>query len=97
VLAKEPSLSSLITDEREGMPSPSPYRHRFGSLLRAYSLIGYAPDRDYKIAAAAIGRAWNNPSRYGVRARIHYVYLVENSIRAQILLQARQLRLNRPA
>src|SRR5713226_8126710 len=24
------------------------YRHRFGSLLRAYSLIGYAPDRDYR-------------------------------------------------
>ena len=23
--------------------------HRFGSLLRAYSLIGYAPDRDYQI------------------------------------------------
>jgi hypothetical protein len=30
------------------MPSSSLYRHRFGSLLRAYSLIGYAPDRDYK-------------------------------------------------
>ena len=30
------------------MPSSSLYRHRFGSLLRAYSLIGYAPDRDYR-------------------------------------------------
>ena len=31
------------------MPSPSSYRHRFGGLLRAYSLIGYAPDHDYSI------------------------------------------------
>src|SRR5216684_2355011 len=30
------------------MPSSSLYRSRFGSLLRAYTLIGYAPDRDYR-------------------------------------------------
>ena len=48
VLTEEGSLSGLIIDERDGMPSSSLYRHRFGSLLRAYSLIGYAPDRDYK-------------------------------------------------
>jgi DNA invertase Pin-like site-specific DNA recombinase len=48
VLEEEGSLSGLIIDEREGMPSSSLYRHRFGSLLRAYGLIGYAPDRDYK-------------------------------------------------
>jgi DNA invertase Pin-like site-specific DNA recombinase len=48
VLEEEGSLSGLIIDERDGMPSSSLYRHRFGSLLRAYDLIGYAPDRDYK-------------------------------------------------
>jgi len=48
VLHEEGSLSGLIIDEREGMPSSSLYRSRFGSLLRAYSLIGYSPDRDYK-------------------------------------------------
>jgi hypothetical protein len=48
VLDEEGSLSGLIIDERDGMPSSSLYRHRFGSLLRAYSLIGYAPDRDYR-------------------------------------------------
>ena len=48
VLDEEGSLSGLIIDERDGMPSSSLYRHRFGSLVRAYSLIGYAPDRDYK-------------------------------------------------
>ena len=30
------------------MPSSSVYRHRFGSLLRAYQLVGYEPDRDYR-------------------------------------------------
>jgi len=48
VLDEEGSLSGLIIDERDGMPSSSLYRHRFGSLLRAYSLIGYEPDRDYR-------------------------------------------------
>src|SRR6202140_123990 len=48
VLDEEGSLSGLIIDEREGMPSSSLYRHRFGSLLRAYSLNGYEPDRDYR-------------------------------------------------
>jgi DNA invertase Pin-like site-specific DNA recombinase len=41
------ALSSLVIDEREDMPSSSVYRRRFGSLLRAYRLVGYAPDRDY--------------------------------------------------
>ena len=40
-------LSGLIIDEAEGMPSSSAYQHRFGSLLRAYSLVGYTPQRDY--------------------------------------------------
>ena len=30
------------------MPSSSAYRTRFGSLLRAYRLVGYSPGRDYE-------------------------------------------------
>lgn len=41
-------LSGLIIDETDGMPSSSAYRGRFGSLLRAYSLVGYRPRRDYR-------------------------------------------------
>jgi hypothetical protein len=48
VLDEEGSLSGLIIDERDGMPSSNIYRCRFGSLLRAYTLIGYVPDRDYR-------------------------------------------------
>ncbi len=42
------ALSGLIIDETENMPSSGAYRHRFGSLIRAYHKIGYTPDRDYR-------------------------------------------------
>jgi DNA invertase Pin-like site-specific DNA recombinase len=41
-------LSGLVIDENDEMPSSSAYRSRFGSLLRAYSLVGYMPRRDYR-------------------------------------------------
>ncbi|SEK02070.1 Site-specific DNA recombinase [Sphingomonas sp. OV641] len=41
-------LTGLIIDEAEDAPSSSTYRTRFGSLLRAYELVGFAPDRDYR-------------------------------------------------
>lgn len=41
-------LSGLIIDETDHLPSSSAYRHRFGSLLRAYRLVGYRPRRDYR-------------------------------------------------
>lgn len=44
-------LSGIIIDECEGMPSSSAYSSRFGSLLRAYDLVGYTPDRDYRYVA----------------------------------------------
>lgn len=40
-------LSGLIINEAEGVPSTSIYMHRFGSLLRAYQMVGFTPDRDY--------------------------------------------------
>jgi DNA invertase Pin-like site-specific DNA recombinase len=40
-------LSGLLIDETEEMPSSSCYSTRFGSLTRAYSLIGWTPDRDF--------------------------------------------------
>lgn len=41
-------LSGLIIDETENLPSSSAYGYRFGSLLRAYRLVGYTPRRDYR-------------------------------------------------
>ncbi|MEM1106850.1 MAG: recombinase family protein [Pseudomonadota bacterium] len=44
-------LSGIIIDEYEDTPSSSAYAHRFGSLLRAYSLVGFEPLRDYRFIA----------------------------------------------
>ena len=48
VLDREGRLSGFLIDETEGLASSSIYRTRFGSLIRAYQLIGYTPDRDYR-------------------------------------------------
>lgn len=45
--AKKGYLSALIINESPDMPSSSIYSSRFGSLVRAYQLIGYDPERDY--------------------------------------------------
>ena len=40
-------LSGMVIDEEDNMPSSTVYSHRFGSLLRAYQLVGFTPERDY--------------------------------------------------
>ena len=40
-------LSGIVIDECDDLPSSSTYSSRFGSLLRAYHLVGFTPDRDY--------------------------------------------------
>jgi len=40
-------LSGILIDETDDMPSSSCYSTRFGSLTRAYTLIGWTPDRDF--------------------------------------------------
>lgn len=47
LLARIGHLSGFIIDEADNMPSSSAYAARFGSLPRAYSLIGWSPGRDY--------------------------------------------------
>ena len=48
LLVRQGHLSGLLIDETDGMASSSVYRSRFSSLIRAYGLIGYTPERDYK-------------------------------------------------
>lgn len=43
LLSRFGTLSGILIDETEDMPSSTVYRHRFGSLIRAYELIGYTP------------------------------------------------------
>ncbi|MDN2578985.1 recombinase family protein [Aquibium sp. ELW1220] len=39
-------LSGFLIDQTSDMPSAATYRSRFGSLARAYEMIGYRTDRD---------------------------------------------------
>jgi DNA invertase Pin-like site-specific DNA recombinase len=48
LLDREGRLSGLLIDETDGMASSSVYRHRFSSLIQAYKLIAYTPNRDYQ-------------------------------------------------
>lgn len=52
LLKRHGSLSGLIIDEASDCPSSSAFQTRFGSLLRAYSLVGYTPERDYSYVEA---------------------------------------------
>jgi DNA invertase Pin-like site-specific DNA recombinase len=47
LLRSRGTLSGLLIDEIEDMPSSSCYSSRFGSLVRAYTLIGWTPGRDF--------------------------------------------------
>jgi len=45
---KHGRLSGLIIDECEDLPSSGAYRSRFGSLVRAYRMVGFDLGRDYR-------------------------------------------------
>jgi hypothetical protein len=47
VLIKHGRISGILIDEAENLPSSAAFRHRFGSLVSAYRLIGYNPGIDY--------------------------------------------------
>ncbi len=48
LLSRKGCLSGLVIDEVDDMPSSSTYRTRFGSLGRAYELVGYDHGRDFR-------------------------------------------------
>ena len=48
LLKEEGRLSGFKIDEAANMPSSGTYCARFGSLVRAYRLVGYTPERDYR-------------------------------------------------
>jgi DNA invertase Pin-like site-specific DNA recombinase len=48
LLQRAGHLSGMLIDDSEDMASSSVFRHRFGTLVRAYNLISYDPQRDYQ-------------------------------------------------
>ena len=45
---KQGWLSGVLINDRDDMPSSGAYRYRFGSLIDAYQMIGYTPNRDMR-------------------------------------------------
>lgn len=62
-------LSGILINETEDMPSSAAYAHRFGGLVKAYSLIGFDPGIDY---------SYQEINRY---LRKLYPEIVEDAIR----------------
>ena len=48
LMDQHPTLSAGLIDAADGTPTSATYRSRFGSLIKAYRLAGYVPDRDYE-------------------------------------------------
>jgi len=48
LMERKGKLSGPLIDESEELPSSIVYRSRFGSLIRAYRLVGYTPGHDYQ-------------------------------------------------
>ena len=67
VLKQKGVLSGLIIDEQDNVLSSSAFRSRFGSLLRAYQMIGYEPERDYRYVE--INRALRRAQTPGMPAQ----------------------------
>ncbi|MGY3077076.1 hypothetical protein ACVWZZ_003447 [Bradyrhizobium sp. LM6.10] len=47
LLQKKGRLTRAVIDAAPGVPRPSVYQLRFGTVRNAYRLIGYVPERDY--------------------------------------------------
>lgn len=47
LLSRHGRISGILIDEAEGLPSSTAFRHRFGTLVNAYRLIGYDPGIDF--------------------------------------------------
>ena len=45
---KQGWLSGVLINDHDNMPSSGAYRYRFGSLIDAYQMIGYTPNRDMR-------------------------------------------------
>jgi len=71
LLARAGTLSTRLIDGACDVPNVSQYKRRFGSLRRAYSLIGYVPRSDYRYMDARMAiREWGKEQRTSIIARL---------------------------
>jgi hypothetical protein len=59
LLERRGELNTRIINAARGVPEAGTYRHRFGTLRRAYALIGYTRPEDYRYMDARVAlRDW---------------------------------------
>jgi hypothetical protein len=79
LLAQHGTLSGVLIDEADDMPSSAAYRNRFKGLLRAYQLIGYTPQRDH--AYVEINRRLRDYHRTQVESILSEIQAAGASVR----------------
>jgi len=47
ILERHGKITGVMIDEAEDMPSSAAFRHRFGTLVSAYAMVGYTPPADF--------------------------------------------------
>ncbi len=47
ILENHGKITGVMIDEADNLPSSAAFRHRFGSLVSAYAMIGYTPPADF--------------------------------------------------
>lgn len=52
LMSRHSTLSAALIDGSDDAPSSAAYRTRFGSLINAYGLAGFVPDRDFTYVEA---------------------------------------------
>jgi hypothetical protein len=99
VLKRHGRINGILIDEAEDLPSSAAFRHRFGSLVSAYRLIGYDPGIDYEfieinrklrkehpeIVAAVIGQIGELGAVVSWDEKAQLLYL-NNELRVSIVL-----------
>jgi DNA invertase Pin-like site-specific DNA recombinase len=74
-------LSGVVINEADDMPSSTAYSHRFGSLIRAYELIGFTPDHDYSFIE--INRRLRGLHKEAIADTIRKIELLGGTVRQE--------------
>jgi DNA invertase Pin-like site-specific DNA recombinase len=79
ILAANARLNSTIIRRTAGATSPASFRYRFGSLMRAYELIGY----DVPVAKLVVTRRRIQDMRLGLMQRLEQMFPGEIAVRSK--------------
>jgi hypothetical protein len=99
LLNKHGRISGILIDDEDDSPSSGAFRHRFGSLVTAYRLIGYNPPIDFEFieinrrlrrifpeVVESVIRDLESRGAFGVRDEETDLILLNGELRVSIIL-----------